>query len=55
MQALGSIENEEGEVTLDILSVIYDFEEKKRAFLSSFSHALIIFCSSSPHPGGCTT
>ena len=31
--------------TLDLLSVIYIFEEKKKAFLSSFLHALIIFCS----------
>ena len=36
--------------TLDLLSVIYIFEEKKKAFLRSFFHALIIFCSSSPHP-----
>ena len=36
--------------TLDFLSVIYIFEEKKKAFLSSFFHAFIIFCSSCPHP-----
>ena len=32
-----SIEEEEGKVILDLLSVIYDFQEKKKAFLSSFS------------------
>ena len=28
------IENEEGKVILDLLPVIYDFEEKKKAFLT---------------------
>ena len=37
MQALGSIENEEGKVTIDILSAIYDFEEKKSIFKLLFS------------------
>ena len=32
-----SIEEEEGKVILDLLPVIYDFQEKKKAFLSSFS------------------
>ena len=39
---------EERKVIINSLSVIYDFEEKKKAFLSSFCHALIIFSSSSP-------
>ena len=39
-----SIENEEEKLTLDLLSVIYDFEEKKETFLSAFILALIIFC-----------
>ena len=39
-----SIENEEEKLTLDLLSVIYDFEEKKKTFLSAFILALIIFC-----------
>ena len=30
-------EEEEGKVILDLLSDIYDFQEKKKAFLSSFS------------------
>ena len=29
-------EEEEGKVILDLLSVIYDFEEKKKLFLSFF-------------------
>ena len=33
---------------LDLLSVVYDFEEKKKAFLISFFEALIISCSFSP-------
>ena len=33
---------ESGKVILDLLSVIYDFEEKKKTFLSSFFHALKI-------------
>ena len=32
-----SIEEEEGKVILDLLSVIYDFQEKKKVVLSSFS------------------
>ena len=39
-----SIENEEEKLTLDLLSVIYDFEEKKETFLSAFILALITFC-----------
>ena len=39
-----SIENEEEKLTLDLLSVIYDFEKKKETFLSAFILALIIFC-----------
>ena len=37
-----TIEKEEGKVILDLLSDIYDFEEKKKAFLSCFFHAFII-------------
>ena len=34
-------EEEEGKVILDLLSDIYDFQEKKKAFLSSFSCFLL--------------
>ena len=43
-----SIEKEEEKVILDLLLVIYVFEEKKKAFLRSFFHAMITFCSSTP-------
>ena len=33
---------------LHLLSVIYDFEEEKEVFVSSFFTVLIAFCSSSP-------
>ena len=46
-----SIKEKERKVILNLLSVIYDFEEKKKAFLRSFFHAFIIFYSSSPQ--GC--
>ena len=39
-----SIKEEKWKVKLDLLSVIYDLEEKK-TFLSSIFHALIIFWS----------
>ena len=39
------IKEEKWKVILDLLSVIYDFEEKKKTFLSSIFHALIIFWS----------
>ena len=38
-------EDEEGKIILDLLLIIYVFEEKKKAFLRSF-HAIVIFCSS---------
>ena len=33
---------------LHLLLAIYDFEEEKKVFVSSFFNALIAFCSSSP-------
>ena len=42
MENISIEEEEEGKVKLNLLSVIYDFEEKK-PFLSSFFHALIIY------------
>ena len=43
MENISIEEEEEGKVKLNLLSVIYDFEEKKKPFLSSFFHALIIY------------
>ena len=34
---------EEGKIILDLLSVIYDFEEKKKAFFSSFFMLYFLF------------
>ena len=42
-------EGEEGKVSiLDSSSVIYDFQEEEKVFLSFFVNFLIIFCSPSP-------
>ena len=41
-------EKEEGKATLDLLSVIYDFEEKKVVFPSSFFMLLLVSVYSPP-------